>query len=147
MNNRALLSIAALSLTVAACAALEGPPPPGPGTPGSSAGNPCTDPICEVSITATMCKEHDYVVNAVPDTLYVAPPNQMIHWTIKSGGYGFIGKGIDFKSEGGKTTFKNPKPGSTDWYYDNDGTKGKFDYGIWLKGPDGTCHVDPSIMN
>jgi hypothetical protein len=62
-------------------------------------------------------------------------------------GYAFIGKGIDFKTAAGQKTFHHPKPGSTQWYVENDGTKGKFDYGIWLKGPDGTCHADPSIMN
>jgi hypothetical protein len=146
MNNRALLSVAALSLAIAACAGLKGFPPPA-GPPGSSVDNPCKDPVCEVVITSTKCKENDYVVNAVLDTLYVAPPNGAIHWTIRSPGYAFIGKGIDFKTAAGQKTFHHPKPGSTQWYVENDGTKGKFDYGIWLKGPDGTCHADPSIMN
>ncbi len=145
MKNRALLSLAALSLS-AACVSLPGLPPPG--TPGSSASNPCTTPVCEVGITVTTCTEQYNDIKADPDKLYVtAPPNTGIHWTINSSGFTFVGQGIAFKTEPGKRTFRNPRPGTTDWSYDNAGTSGQYDYGIWLKGPSGTCHVDPSIMN
>src|SRR5258708_28098385 len=114
MNTRALLSVVALSLT-AACAALQGFPPPGPGTPGSSRDNPCTAVTCEVHITVTRCTQQDNDIKADMDPLYVkAPPNAAIHWTIDSSGYVFNGEGIDFKTLAGKNTFPRPRPGTTE---------------------------------
>lgn len=165
MNNRALLSAIAICFAVAACSRTEEAPKPKPkaeapkppeaptATPASgtallgSATNRCNLPTCDVAIDVTQCSDKGNDIKATPDPYYTAPPNKVIHWKIGGSGYGFVGKGIDFKTDGGKSNFKNPKPGSTDWYYDNSGTTGTYPYAIWLKGPNGNCHVDPTIVN
>jgi hypothetical protein len=142
MKNRALYCCIAVS-ALAGCSTLGVPMG---GRDGDSPSNPCKKSKCDVDVVVVSCTD----IRADPPKIYIEARNKAkIHWYLKTPGYTFAAKGIEWKDAKGHGEFETPEPGATEFRWkDKNTTPGEYDYNIHLIGPGGgNCDYHPTVVN